>query len=141
MAKTITFDTVRQIGRALPDVEEGTAYGSPALKVGGAMFTCIAINRSAEPDTLAVRVPFGERDELIAAEPGTYYLTDHYVDYACVLVRLGRIHHDALVDLLRMSHAFVAANARRSPGRRRARGSHGPAARTSRRASRGRRRG
>jgi hypothetical protein len=32
---TINFDTVREIGLALPGVEESTAYGSPALEVRG----------------------------------------------------------------------------------------------------------
>ena len=54
--KGLTFAVVRQIGLKLPDVEEGTAYGSPALKVRGKMFTCIAIHRSAEPGSLAVRL-------------------------------------------------------------------------------------
>ena len=27
-------------------------YGTPALKVGGRMFACIASHRSTEPDTL-----------------------------------------------------------------------------------------
>ena len=45
-----------------------------------------------------VRVDFAQRDELLAAEPDVYYLKEHYVDYACVLVRLKRIHPDALRD-------------------------------------------
>ena len=53
-------------------MEEGTTYGSPALKVGGKMFACMAIHRSAEPDTLAIRVDFNRRAELIAADPETY---------------------------------------------------------------------
>ena len=36
--KKISFDTVRRLGLALPNVEEGTVHGSPALKVGGKMF-------------------------------------------------------------------------------------------------------
>jgi hypothetical protein len=32
---TIGFDTVRNIGLALPGVEESTAHGFPALKVHG----------------------------------------------------------------------------------------------------------
>src|SRR4051812_31929235 len=96
----VSFDTVRDIGLTLPDVEEGTAYGSPALKVGGQLLTCIAIHKSAEPHSLVVCVGFAERDDLIAAEPGTYYLTNHYVDYPVVLVRLSRIGTDALRDLL-----------------------------------------
>jgi hypothetical protein len=31
----VNFDMVREIGLALPEVEEGTMYGSPALKVHG----------------------------------------------------------------------------------------------------------
>src|SRR5438445_756664 len=105
----MTFATVRTLGLALPGAEEGTAYGSPALKVHGHMFACIAINKSAEPGTLGVMVPFDERDELLAASPETYYVTDHYADYPCVLVRLSSIHRDALRDLLRMAHRFAAA--------------------------------
>jgi hypothetical protein len=113
---TNTFDTVREMGLALPRVEEGTAYGSPALKVGGQMFTCLPTNRSAEPDSLAVRIAFRDRDELLAADPAAFYLPEHYVNYPCVLVRLRRIHPDALRDLLRMAWTFVSERpARRRP--------------------------
>jgi hypothetical protein len=93
--KPINFDTVRELGLVLPDVEEGTTYGSPALKVRGKMFACLAIHRSADPGSLAIRIAFDQRDELIAEDPNTYYVTDHYVTYPCVLVRLSRVHRDA----------------------------------------------
>ncbi len=117
---TITFDTVRQLGLALPDVEDATAYGSPALKVRGRMFACVAINKSAEPNSLVVRMDFAQRDELIAAEPDIYYLTDHYVNYPCVLVRLSRVHPDALRDLVRMAWDFVSTR-HKKPARTRRR--------------------
>jgi hypothetical protein len=117
----ISFDTVRQMGLALPDVEEGTAYGSPALKVRGKMFACIAIHRTAEPDTLAVRIDFEQRDELLSADPQTFYLTDHYVDAPCVLVRLNRVHPDALRDLLRMAWQFMTRPPQRRSHRKRKR--------------------
>src|SRR5262249_2985789 len=44
--KAIGFVDVRKIGLTLPDVEVSTAYGSPALKVHGALFACIAINKA-----------------------------------------------------------------------------------------------
>jgi hypothetical protein len=88
-------------------------YGSPALKVGGKMFACLAIHRSADPDTLAVRVDFDQRDELIASDPKTYYLTDHYVNYPVVLVRLARVHPDALRDLLQIGWRFMSAKQKR----------------------------
>ena len=116
---TADFEIVRKIGSSLPDVEEGTAYGSPALKVRGKMFACLAVNRSAEPNTLVVRIDFDQRDELIAEEPKTYYLTDHYVNYPCVLVRLSRIRKDALRDLLLTGRRFVSTSTRREVPKRR----------------------
>lgn len=119
--KKAGFDTVRRLAADLPDVEYGTAYGSPALKTGGRMFACMASHRSAEPDTLVLLVGFDERDELIAADPATYYLKDHYVSYPTVLVRLRRVQEDALRDLLRMARRFVSdgGGAPRRPARRR----------------------
>lgn len=111
MARTkITFDTVRQIGLALPDVEDGTTYGSLALKVRGKLLACVAINKSAEPGSLAVRIDVDQRDALLAEAPETYYLTDHYRPYPMVLVRLSRIRNDELRDLLSASWRFVTSN-------------------------------
>jgi hypothetical protein len=112
-SRRLTFSDVREIGLQLPGAEEGTAYGSPALKVNGQMFACIPTHKSAEPNSLAVRIPFEQRDDLVAAEPDTYYLTPHYEDYPAVLVRLSKVHVDALRDILLMAHAFVAAKKRR----------------------------
>src|SRR5208282_785693 len=115
---TINFDTVRKIGLALPGVEESTAYGSPALKVHGKLLACVPANRSAEPDSLVVRVGFDDRAELLATAPDVYYVTDHYLNYNAVLVCLYRVTPDVLRDLLGMAHKFVTADtARRSPSR------------------------
>src|SRR6266446_10179255 len=107
---TINFDTVRKIGLALPGVEESTTYGSPALKVHGKLLACIAVNRSAEPGSLMVRVDFDDRAELLAADPDVYYVTDHYVPYNAVLVRLSRVNPDVLRDLIGMAYKFVTRN-------------------------------
>ena len=115
----MTFHTVRALGLALPGVEESTTYGSPALKVRGKMFACMTSHKSAEPRTLAVRVGFNERDELIEAEPAIYYLKDHYVNYPVVLVRLDRVHRDALRDLLTAGWRFVSSTKKRIGRRRR----------------------
>ncbi len=117
---TINFDSVRKIGLTLPGVEESTAYGAPALKVHGKLLACVPTHRSAEPGSLAVRVGFDDRAELLAADPDVYYVTDHYLNYTSVLVRLSRISLDVLRDLLGMAHKFVTANAaRRLPSRHR----------------------
>ena len=106
---TINFDTVRKIGLALPGVEESTAYGSPALKVHGKLLACVPSHRSAEPGSLAVRVGFDDRAELLAAAPDVYCVTEHYLNYSAVLVRLSRVTPDVLRDLLGMAHKFMTA--------------------------------
>jgi hypothetical protein len=117
--RTIDFDTVLKIGLALPGVAESTAYGSPALKVRGKLLACIAVHRSAEPGSLAVCVDFEDRDELLATDPDVYYVTDHYVGYNSVLVRLSRVNLEVLRDLLGIAYKFVTRNAApRSPARR-----------------------
>src|SRR5450755_4756559 len=117
---TMNFDTVRNIGLALPGVEESTAYGVPALKVHGKLLASVPANRSAEPGSLVVRVDFDDRAELLAADPDVYYVTPHYVGYSAVLVRLSRVTPDVLRDLLGMAHRFVTTHAaRRSPSRNR----------------------
>lgn len=115
MRKTkVDLEIVREIGLALPGVEASTAYGAFALKVHGKLLACVAVNRSAEPGSLMVRVDFDDRAELLAADPHTYYVTDHYAPYNAVLVRLSRVRADVLRDLLGMSHKFVLRNSTRA---------------------------
>jgi hypothetical protein len=120
MPKPITFDTVRQIGLALPGVEEAVTYGVPALKVQGKLLACVPAHRSAEPGSLVLRVDFDNRAALLAEAPDVYYITDHYAGYTSVLVRLSRIAPDELRDLLAMAHKFVTRQAKpRSSARKR----------------------
>ena len=112
MPRKINFDAVRALALALPGVEESTAYGFPAFKVRGELLACIPVNRSAEPDSLAVRISFERRADLLADAPDIYYVKDHYLNHPIVLVRLTRIHPDALRDLLGMAYQFVTAKKR-----------------------------
>jgi hypothetical protein len=89
-SKKLDFDSVRVIALALPGVEEGTLHGAPSLKVAG---------RPGAPQNQSA--------PLLAAQPSVYYLTDHYINYPTVLVRLSRIRRDALRDLLTAAWRFV----------------------------------
>ena len=116
----INFHTVCDIGLRLPGVEESTAYGQPALKIHGKLLACVPANRSAEPASLVVRVDFDDRAELLAADPDVYYVTNHYVGYSAVLVRLSRVNPEVLRDLLGMAYKFVTRKAAPgSPARKR----------------------
>jgi len=120
--KSLTFDAVRDIGRALPNTEEGTAWGTPVLRVNGTIFAGIPIHKSAEPGSLMLRVAVADRDLLIEEQPDVYYTAAHYENYPCVLVRLARINRDALEDLVRMAHRFSSASRpkKRRPATRKA---------------------
>jgi hypothetical protein len=117
--KRSSFDDVRAIGALLPEVEATTTWGAPTLKVRGKMFVCMATHKSAEPNTLVVRMDIAQRDALIDEDPATYYLKEHYVGYPCVLVRLSRVHADALRDLVQTAHRFILATVKMRKPRRR----------------------
>lgn len=93
-----------------PNVEEGTSYRTPALKVKGKLFARLR----EDPDSLVLRMPFVQREELMAADPETYYITDHYRDYPWILVRLSKLHPDALHELLLIAYRTASAPRRRS---------------------------
>lgn len=105
--KAGVFGRVRRFGLALPNVEEGTSFGSPALKVGGTMFACIPTNKQAEPDSIVFRLSFTERDLRLSFAPTCYYLKPHYEGYTCVLARVKLLDDDALKELLETSWQFV----------------------------------
>jgi hypothetical protein len=117
---SISFDTVRKIGLALPGVEDSTAYGNLALKAHGKLLACVPTHRSAEPGSLVVKVDFDDRAQLLAEAPDVYYVTEHYVGYPSVLVRLSRVTPDVLRDLFGMAYKFVTRKTPfRSPARKR----------------------
>ncbi len=120
------FELVRTVGLALPDVEAATKYdGSPVLKMGGCFMAGLATHRSAEPETLVVRVGMEEREWLMEDAPQTYYVTDYYRNHPVVLVRLSRIDRNALRDLLSVSWRLTLAKARQRGQTRRTRTPYG----------------
>ena len=96
----VTYETVRQIALAFPNVEEGTSYGTPALKVKGKLF----VRLKEDPDSLVIKMPFEQREGLMAEDPETYYITDHYRDYPWMLVRLSKVNVDAMRELLLVAY-------------------------------------
>jgi len=129
-AKALEFSDVRTFARTLEGVDEGTAYGTPCLRLNKTMIACIAINKQAEPNSLMIRLTFDQRDELIAEQPDVYYLKPHYEPYPCVLVRLSRVHRDALKDLLQTAWRLAAARTAKRPARRPTPRTRQPGART-----------
>ena len=113
------FDTVRTLGLSLPDVVDGIAYGAPALKLGGKLLACIPANKSAEANSLVVRIDLEQRAELLREHPEIYYITDHYAPHPTVLVRLSKISRTDLKELLRDACRFVSSSTPKRAGRTR----------------------
>jgi hypothetical protein len=107
------FEDVRRIALALDNVEEGTSYGTPAFKVGGELF----VRMHQDGESLVVRTDFEQREELMASDPETYYITDHYLNFEWILIRLSRVHPDALRDLVRMAWRLASTSKGRSSRR------------------------
>jgi hypothetical protein len=105
----VTYDTVRRLGLALPNVEEGTSYGTPALKVGGKLFVRLHPDR----DKVVLTMPFDRREEMMAADPETYFITDHYAEYPYILVSLARVRADALPDLVNLAYRTATSRAKK----------------------------
>lgn len=105
--KPVDYETVRKLGLSLPGVEESTTFGAFALKANKKMFACTPTNKAAEPGSLLLRCDFERRDEMMAADPETYYAPDHYLSYPSVLVRLARVDEPMMRDLLTMAHRYV----------------------------------
>ena len=110
LRRGVTFETVRRVALSLPNVEEGTAWGFPAFRTGGQLFVCFR----KDLDSIVVRASFEQRDEMIEANPATYYTTDHHRNYPWVLARLVELDPNVLPDVLRLGWRSVPQKKRRA---------------------------
>lgn len=99
-----TFDTVRQLALAYPGVEEGTSFGTPALRVCGKFMARLR----EDGETLVVKASEAEREFRMTVDPQTFFITDHYRGYSAVLVRLTRVDVEDLADLIEQSWRWLA---------------------------------
>jgi hypothetical protein len=94
--KRPVFEDIRRIALALDNVVECKSYGTTGFKAGGKLFA----RQHQDGKSLVLATTFEEREALMAEDPETYYITDHYLNYPWVLIGLSRIHPDALGDLM-----------------------------------------
>jgi hypothetical protein len=99
-----SFETVRRIAHEFPAVEDGTSYGTPALKVRGSLMARLR----EDGQTLVLKCTFTDRDLLMRDAPDTYFCTDHYRNYEWVLVRLSQIRAPELRERLEEAWRRVA---------------------------------
>ena len=108
---TASADVLREIALQFDGVEDVTTDRGIAFKARGKLLTCSAINESAEPNSLVIRIGAEQRARLMAAHPDALYLTEHYEKHPVVLARLGRLDRDSLRDILGAAWLFVTEKA------------------------------
>jgi hypothetical protein len=109
------WDTVRELARSFPEVEESTG-GRIAFSVRGKGFAWEA--RERDGGGLAVRVDREEKQLFLDANPDAYFTSPHYNGYPAVQIRLEAMSRDELRERLedawliqapkRLAAAYVA---------------------------------
>lgn len=92
----MTWGDVVALALRLPEVEVGSAYGTPALRVRG-KFMC---RLREDGETLAIRCDPDERPLLLDAHPSVLFLTPHYDNAPMVLVALPRAGEELVRELV-----------------------------------------
>ena len=109
----VNFDDVVRIGTQLPEVEVGTSYRTPALKVGGKSFCRLwgkAENERKGPVEGEVLVAFCEIEakESLVESHDALFDQEHYHGYGALLVRLDDADDELLEDVLEDAYRTVA---------------------------------
>ena len=81
---------------ALPEAVEGTSYGTPAFHVRKNLF--VRFHQSGE--SVVIMIHMNEREALMKINPETFYITDHYLNYPAMLVRLSTVQPEDLRNLI-----------------------------------------
>lgn len=91
---------VRSTCLALPGTTERLSWSRPAW------FASTLFARMWDDTVLTVKT--GERDALLAGQPGAFFVHPHHERYpSLVLVRLGRIGGDELTELIEESYRIA----------------------------------
>jgi hypothetical protein len=93
----LIFERLKRLASdaGLPGVEDGTAYGNPALKVAGKQFVSVKNN-----ETIVLSIALDHKEHLLEMAPDIYFQTDHYVGWASLPLRAAAIGDDELQQRL-----------------------------------------
>jgi hypothetical protein len=104
-AITRSYERYLKIALALPCAEASTSYGTPSVKIRGKI---LSRWRTEAEGALAIRCDFLDRQILIQTQPDVFFLTDHYVNYPMVLMRMEKTSRDVLIDVVERAWRLVA---------------------------------
>ena len=104
------FADIQRIALALPGVETGLSYGTPALKVRGKLLA--RLKEDGTTLVLCAVLP-DERALLMEMTPSVFHVTDHYVGYPTVLIHLDVAEAAHMAALIGRSWERLSARARK----------------------------
>jgi hypothetical protein len=78
----IYLDAIRKHLLGLPGIAEKLCFGTPAFYVNDKLFARL----KEDGKTLVIHTT--EREKWMHAEPGTFFITDHYKNYSYMLINL-----------------------------------------------------
>jgi len=105
-----------KIALSLPGAEEVLWFRKPAVFIHGQFLTKVHDKEEA----MTFRVSSMEmRDMMLEAEPGLFYITDHYRNFPFVLARLSALDKTTLKEMLVGRAAQLAETAEKSAKRNR----------------------
>jgi hypothetical protein len=94
--RKLSLPAIRRVVCALPGVEEGTSYRTPAWRHRGGLLARL----HQDGCSIVLKVGDETRDHLLQADPQTFFVTDHYLGYPMVLAHLDRLSAADLKKLL-----------------------------------------
>ena len=107
----MTWDDVRQLGLALPGVEDSTSYGTPALKVRAGAKARLLTRLKEDGESIVLFLDRAEKELLLEADPERFFQTPHYERHPAVLARLSTAEPPQIASMLERTWRGAASKA------------------------------
>ena len=113
----MTFEEAIAYALTLPDTEQGSSYGKPAVKVAsnGRAF----LFPSHEPETsFGVAIDLDSIEILKETDPATFWQTPHYVGWEGLLIRYDSKDEQRVREMIGRARDFIATKPKSRPRKR-----------------------
>lgn len=94
--RKLPLSTIQRVARSVPGLEEGTSYRTPAWRCKKRLIA----RMHQDGVSIVFWIDDTTRDHLLAADPDTFFVIDHYRGTEAVQARLDRLSAADLRKLL-----------------------------------------